>query len=286
MKCALFKPWIFLLIVVVSAAACSGVKADPAKSISSTATTPRGPDGKPDVTGVWGRAGQGGTAGQKATASDNAVQSAFYTRTGGLYALEIDGSVMRKGERNKPMYRPEYWEKVRTLRKNVLKDDPDFQCMPEGVPRMGPPQEILRQGNRIALLYSNFNGAGTPKPYYRVVRLDRPHDTERAQQQTFRGDSVGHWEGDTLVVDTVGFNDETWITSRNGYFHSTDMRVLERFTRNGDSMKYQVTVEDPTVLLEPWVWEPQQLTLNKNPDAMLEEDYPCSERDAPYVQVP
>lgn len=286
MRLAFSTSVVMLVGLLLSASACSRAESQAGKSDSAATTSPRGPDGKPDVTGIWVRAGQGGTGGQRASGNDNAVESAFFTRTGGLYALEIDGSVMRKGERNRPMYRPEFWDKVRSLRKNVLKEDPDFKCLPEGVPRMGPPQEIRQQGNRIMFLYSNFNGAGSPRPYYRVVRLDRPHDTTRAMQQTSRGDSVGHWEGDTLVVDTIGFNDETWITSRNGYFHSTEMRVLESFKRERDSLKYEVRVEDPTVLLEPWVWEPATLKLNPNPDAMLEEDYPCSDRDAQYVQVP
>ena len=66
------------------------------------------------------------------------------------------------------------------------------------------------------------------------------------------GYTVGKWEGDTLVLDSIGFSDETWL-ARGGYFHSDQMRVVEKFTRTGNQMVYDVTVEDPEVLVEPWV---------------------------------
>ena len=66
------------------------------------------------------------------------------------------------------------------------------------------------------------------------------------------GYTVGRWEGDTLVLDSIGFSDETWL-GRGGYFHSDQMRVVEKFTRTGNQMLYEVTVEDPEVLVEPWV---------------------------------
>jgi hypothetical protein len=150
---------------------------------------------------------------------------------------------------------------------------------------MGPPREILQQGNRIVFLYSAGGVAiADPQPYYRVIRVDRPHDQERVLDQMWLGDGVGKWEGDTLVVDTIGFNDESWLTEEDGYFHSTKMHVVERLTRTGNSMKWEVTVEDP-VLLQPWVWEPRTLTRNPDPDAMLREDPPCAEHDADSLFV-
>ena len=76
--------------------------------------------------------------------------------------------------------------------------------------------------------------------------------------------SVGHWDGDTLVVESIGFVPETWL-SRGGFFHSENMKVYERFTRKGDEMLYEVTVEDPDVLIQPWKQNPLMMTLAEAP---------------------
>jgi hypothetical protein len=67
------------------------------------------------------------------------------------------------------------------------------------------------------------------------------------------GDPVGHWEGDTLVVDVIGFNDRTWLQG-TGTFHSEDLHLTERYTRvSKDRIDYEVKIEDPKVLTKPWV---------------------------------
>jgi hypothetical protein len=67
------------------------------------------------------------------------------------------------------------------------------------------------------------------------------------------GDSVGHWEGDTLVVDVTGFNDKTWLGVA-GAFHSDELHITERYTRiSKDRINYDVTMEDPKVFTKPWV---------------------------------
>ena len=82
------------------------------------------------------------------------------------------------------------------------------------------------------------------------------------------GYTVGNWEGDTLVLDSISFVDSTWL-ARGGFFHSELMHVVERLTRQGNQIRYEVTVEDPEVLVEPWVMTPRTLTLSPNPDAGL-----------------
>jgi hypothetical protein len=89
------------------------------------------------------------------------------------------------------------------------------------------------------------------------------------------GYTVGSWEGDTLVLDSIGFSDDTWI-ARGGYFHSDQMRVVEKFTRTGNQMLYEVTVEDPEVLVEPFVMPPQTLRLSNN-DTIIAERGSCSD---------
>ena len=73
---------------------------------------------------------------------------------------------------------------------------------------------------------------------------NRKHDPQRAIETTYLGYTVGRWEGDTLVLDAIAFVDTTWL-GRGGFFHSSDMRVVEKFTRQGDVILYDVTVEDP-----------------------------------------
>ena len=88
----------------------------------------------------------------------------------------------------------------------------------------------------------------------------REFDERQTRQTKYTGHSVGRWEGDTLVIESVGFVPETWL-ARGGFFHSEDMRVFERFTRKGDQMLYEVTVEDPQVLLQPWKLTPMLRTI-------------------------
>jgi hypothetical protein len=82
------------------------------------------------------------------------------------------------------------------------------------------------------------------------------------------GYTVGHWEDDTLVLDSISFVDTTWF-GRGGLFHSVNLHVVEKFTRKGNEILYEVIVEDPDVLVEPWVMAPRTLRLNPNPDAGL-----------------
>ena len=70
------------------------------------------------------------------------------------------------------------------------------------------------------------------------------------------GYAVGRWEGDTLVLDSISFVDTTWL-ARGGFFHSDQMHVVEKFTREGNTITYEVTVEDPEMLVEPWVMTPR-----------------------------
>jgi len=96
----------------------------------------------------------------------------------------------------------------------------------------------------------------------------RKHDERETRTTTYMGYTVGRWEGDTLVLDSIAFNDFTWL-ARGGFFHSDEMRVVERFTRQGNEILYEVTVEDPMVLVEPWVMTPRIMRLNANANAGL-----------------
>jgi len=84
------------------------------------------------------------------------------------------------------------------------------------------------------------------------------------------------------VIDSVGFTDETWLAWQ-GYFHSNNMRVVERLRRDGNRLTWQVTVHDPDVLTQPWEMPSIGRTLNPNPKALLMEALPCEDRDSRHI---
>ena len=269
---------------------CVSAQTREAGAADSNAATPHLPDGHPNLNGVWTERYDGGPGSSGKVDPKNVKDGGkLYlfppccggSRLGGLYSAEQDGIVLGKGERNKPVYKAEYWEKVRYMEQHSQQEDGEWSCQPLGVPRIGQPQEIVQQDNLIIFLYATGGFNDT----YRVIAMNRPHDPDRVAQETSKGDSVGHWEGDTLVIDTTGFDENTWLTPHLGYIHSASMHVIERFTRQGNEIRYDVTINDPEMLEQPWVWAPKTMRLNPKPTAMLPEDYPCSERDVTHTPV-
>ena len=176
-------------------------------------------------------------------------------------------SPSRFGNLGRPIYKPQYWDKVQELDMWTNKNDPVMTCQPLGVPREGPPRRIYQTAKDVTFLYTGGD-AGGGYGEYRVIPTDnRKHDPNR-QDTSYLGYTVGHWEGDTLVLDSINFVDTTWL-GRGGFFHSDQMHVIERFTRQGDALLYDVTVEDPEVLAEPYVYPTRVVRANPNPDAGL-----------------
>jgi hypothetical protein len=177
-------------------------------------------------------------------------------------------SPSRFGNMGRPVYKPEHWDKVQELDMWTNKYDPVMTCQPLGVPREGPPRRIIQTDKDVVFIYTGGD-AGGGYGEFRIIPTDgRKHSKDPNYEYTYLGDTVGRWEGDTLVLDAVGFTDATWL-GRGGFFHSGQMHVIERFTRQGDALLYGVTVEDPEVLVEPWVLPTRIVTRNPNPDAGL-----------------
>jgi hypothetical protein len=177
-------------------------------------------------------------------------------------------SPSRFGNMGRPVYKPENWDKVQQLDMWTNKYDPVMTCQPLGIPREGPPRRIIQTDKDVIFIYTGGD-AGGGYGEYRIVPTDgRKQSKDPNFEYTYLGDTVGRWEGDTLVLDAVGFTDATWL-GRGGFFHSGQMHVIERFTRQGDALLYDVTVEDPEVLVEPWVLPTRIVTRNPNPDAGL-----------------
>jgi len=189
----------------------------------------------------------------------------------GLDRIQVNN---RAAAPNKPAYKPELVAKVKELsdKQGVL--DPAFYCKPQGVTRMGPPSQIVQTPGQVVFLYGASN-------LFRIIPTDgRPHRADA--DPSYMGDSIGRFEGDTLVVDVTNFNDDTWLGS-DGYFHSEKMHVVERLTRKGDVLTYTATVEDPLVLATPWTLPVRQLKLSKSAADALLEAPPCVEHDAPHI---
>jgi hypothetical protein len=136
---------------------------------------------------------------------------------------------------------------------NNSKYDPEGYCLPPGGPRLYAtpyPMEIIQQPElkRIVMIFEG----GTH--VWREIHMDgRSHaKAEAIKGETWLGDSVGHWDGDTLVVDVVGFNEGTWI-DYFGHPHTSQMHVVEKFTRpNKGTLHYEATFDDPGAYTKPW----------------------------------
>jgi hypothetical protein len=256
-----------LCVFVTSAQAqrgAAGVAAEPA-----AAETPRLPSGKPDLTGSWQWVSGGPMrvpGGMFRRCTPYQVNCMEWTNQSADWTFMAPPRI----DPNRPLYRPEHWDTVQQLDMWTNRYDPVMTCMPLGVPRQGPPARTFHTEDDITLLYRGGVDGGGGSVELRMIRLDgSEHDPQRALQYTFMGYTVGRWEGDTLVLDAIGFTDETWL-GRGGLFHSDQKRVVERFTRIGDEILYEVTVEDPEVLLEPWVMTPRILRLSANPVIIAE----------------
>jgi hypothetical protein len=133
---------------------------------------------------------------------------------------------------------------------NNVSYDPEGFCLPPGGPRsMGTPYpaEIIQNRDRIIII---FEGGGH---VWREIFMDgRPHLAGDELNPTYFGHSVGHWEGDTLVIDTVGFNEKTWL-DYGGHMHTDQLQTVERITRpDRDTLHYEATITDPGAYSAPW----------------------------------
>ena len=252
--------------------------------------TPRGPDGKPVLLGMWQRSGSSFIAEhgpfvdsvRGLNAEGQGVQGWKGRGDGAVSFInfERDSGVALRAARNKPQYRPEWWERVQYNDLYGNQEDPTMSCMPMGVPRMGPPARIAMTGPDEYLFM--YNARYTQ---HRLIPMNKPHPPyEEWQGISWMGIPSGRWEGDTLVIETVDFGELSWLEFP-GYVHSLEMTVTERYTRMGDVLKWEVTIEDPEAFLEPWVWDPWYLRVHPDPDAGIAERAPCRDYDSAHLNT-
>ena len=217
-----------LLALLLVPASVPGISGAVAAQAPAAPALPRTPDGKPDLSGFW-----------------QVLNTA---------AWDVEDHEAREGvppgvgvvEGEIP-YQPWALKKRQENFANRATADPETKCHMPGVPRityMPFPFQILQMPEKVAILYEwayttrYIHTNGTPHP-------EGPIDW-------FMGDSRGRWDGDTLVVDVVHFNDLTWF-DRAGNHHSEALHVVERYTpTDRDHINYEVTIEDPKVFTRPW----------------------------------
>lgn len=252
-------------------------------SKAEAAATPRMSDGHPNLTGLWGGAGQGedgGTPDTPAEASGAADQfsrsgihevtrtndgSVFFSYAGANGGTEVGDDGYNATPKPTAPYKPEYLAKVNKIlsvqygRTNT--NDPNDTCEPAGVPRASFGGFVISSPEATAVMYE-----ASPGPYYRIVYTDgRSHPKD--WDTSYMGHSIGHWEGDTLVVDTVALDDTTWLQNSANSIHSDKEHVVERWTRKGDVVTVATTVEDPVMFTKPWVLPERKILRNTgNPD--------------------
>jgi hypothetical protein len=189
---------------------------------------PRTPDGKPDLQGFW----------QARNTANWDIQS-----HNGAYKVPAGLGVVEGGD---IPYQPSALAKKQENFKNRDKLDPVEKCNLAGIPRtmyMPYPVQIL-QSPEATIVLSEYVNTWRYIPMTSLPRYDG--------YESWMGDPRGHWEGNTLVVESTGHNDQTWF-DHSGNFHSDALKVVERFTRNAsDTIDYEVTIEDPKVFTRPW----------------------------------
>ena len=198
---------------------------------------PRTPEGRVDLSGIWG-------------ADRN-------------FIFDIHDA-LKKGE-ELPI---QPWAE-KLARERMSKDDPEAHCLPTGVPRQAPyPWRILQTPTHVFFLFEgNIHS-------YRQIFLDgRKHPDD--PDPTWYGHSIGRWEGDSLIVDTVGFNDRFWFDFA-GHPHTQQMHVVERYRRSDfDHLDYEITIDDPGAYTRPFVLEGH--STYQHGDELIE--YICNENN-------
>jgi len=259
--------------------------------------TPRTADGHPDLTGFYynylditGKRGEDGN-----------LYYAF-----GETNARLGTKTPKYPGPNEPSYKPEYLAKVKAIIATRYGSnttlDPYYECKPSGVPRVTTgPLQVVQTPKLVVILYeSNFISET-----FRLIYTDgrkHPEDLDTS----YYGHSIGHWEGDTLVVDVIGLNDETWLGAGDGHtepaafgeptnhqivesfalIHSDKEHVVERYTRHGNMLFYDATVEDPVMLTKPWVLTTRHLLLQPPDDEFTETFCQESSTDRSHMVKP
>jgi len=235
---------------------------------------PRTSDGHPDLSGIWQALNEANYDIQLHMARPamalrpspyGPVPAAPVLPLGAVGAVPPGVGVVEGGELP---YKPEALAKKKENQENWLTSDPEIKCYLPGVPRvtyMPYPFQIIQNAKAIVFAYE----------YAGAVRDIYLKDPGKAPVDSWMGQSVGHWEGETLVIDVTGFNDQSWF-DRAGNYHSDALHVVERYTRTSpDVIRYEAAIEDANIFTRPWKMSmPLYRRQEKNAQLM---DFKCVE---------
>jgi len=216
-----------------------------------SAAAPKTADGKPDLSGVWQADGQ----------------TYFFDLASGLKPGDVSMQPWAQA-----------LQEQRVARSHG--DDPLARCLPHGVPRINTnglfPFKIIQTPREVVILYEQLN-------LFRQVFLDG-RTLMKDPNPTWLGYSTGKWEGDTLVIETSGFNDKTWLDTTMGHPASELLHVIERLRRtNFGTLEVRATIDDPKAYTKPWTTRPQIMHLQLDTDIL---EFICNENEKDMSHMP
>jgi hypothetical protein len=247
-----------LAVVAIMAGFALGCVRATGQPAASDYSPPRTARGEPDLQGIW-----------------QVLNSAAWNLEdhGGATGVPAGASVVEGGSIPYQTWAVAKRKENFTNRRTA---DPEAHCDMPGVPRityMPYPFQILQLGRYVVINYEYLN-------LTRYIYMDKTPRPGADVIDFYMGASDGHWDGNTLVVDTTNNNDRTWF-DRAGNFHSDKLHVVERFTRTSrDHLQYEATIEDPKVFTRPWkISMPLYRRLEKDAELLEYECYAYLEED-------
>ncbi len=254
--------------------------APPPSTEAASAATPRLADGHPDMTGNWAPPPLAITGSGTRRCDPTQVKGGGINPETGCkdpmdnFWVDYEFISPSRFGPSRPIYKPEFWDKIQELDQWTNKDDPVMTCQPLGLPRQGTPMRIIQSAKDIIMFYRQYADYGGGNTEFRDIPTDgRARIAEKELEPTYYGYSIGKWDGDTLVVDSTSFTDSTWL-GRGGLFHSADMHIIERLTRVGNEIRYDMTIEDPDSFIAPWVM-PTRILRQGGGDGIVPERADC-----------
>jgi hypothetical protein len=208
-----------------------------ASAVAASAQIPRAYDGHPNLSGVWQTLSTANW-----NLEDHAPEGSPFWQMGTLSAVPPTKGVVEGGA---IPYKPEALKQREENRANRWRQDPEAKCYMAGIPRatyMPYPFAIVQGTDRIIMSYQFAN----------ANRNIYTGKFREAAVDTWMGTANASWDGNTLVIDNRGFNDQSWF-DRSGNYHSDKLKVIERYTMvDKNQIRYEATIEDPEVFTRPW----------------------------------